>query len=70
MNLLTFWVLATYALGYCAFFVAAFDYNETFLAGEQPRNTRTFWLALAVTTGVSLGWPWFLYRYWRRHARS
>lgn len=71
MNLLTFWVLAIYWMCYSAFFLATFEYNEVFLAGDQPRNTRTFWLALAVTTGVSLGWPWFLIRHaWRRHARS
>ena len=71
MNLPTFWVLAIYWPGFCAFFMATFEPSETILAGDQPRNAKTFWLALAVTTGVSLGWPWFLVRYaWRHRVRS
>lgn len=71
MNLLTFWILATYLLGYGAFFVTIFPVSERILANGDPYNARTYWSSLFWATVLSLVWPWFLVLYaWRHHARS
>ena len=70
MSLLLFWVVAIYVLGYGAFFVTMFPINERLLSGGQQLTWRTYWPALFWTMGLSLPWPWFLYRHWRDHART
>lgn len=66
MNLLTFWILAIYALGYCAFFVTVFPINENILVAGGTKDWSSFWLALLLTTAMSLLWPYFAIRYYVR----
>jgi hypothetical protein len=70
MNYVAFWILATYWIGYCTFFVTVFPINEALLASGQQLTAKTFWQALLWTTVLSVLWPFFVIRFWRRYARS
>jgi len=70
MNLLVFWILAIYWIGYCTFFVTVFPINETLLASGNPLTAKTFWPALFLTMMMSLFWWLFVIIYGRRYVRS
>ncbi len=66
MSLLLFWVVAIYALGYCAFFTVMFPIVEMKWTGGTRATWRSFWPSLLLTIVLSLWWPITVVHYYRK----